>query len=350
MKHPFRPFGPLQWTLGNLKQVKKWSLIGTVSPEDRCLSVLSQLDDDNKLEKAEFIRIDPSQRKGNPKFRERFTKKLNSKQKAAMKIADKKLSVHQAEILCSEGELIQLFTEAVTACTENLIIDISAMPKRFFIPLVTRAVEMRKLKNLVVTYTTPEKHGQSLAEDPQPWNSLPMFGAASSRDVKDVKLIVAVGYLPLRLSEKVDGHKFNASNVELLLPFPSIHPGFRKNWEFVAHIKQQIPNLRSSSIKRVSTNNMPLAFEKIVGITDFRNTQCVLAPFGPKPISLAMCLYGIACRNNDLPIEIGYTQPQVYADDYSSGIAMKDQLPDTTAYCVMMNGKNLYTLNRQNIL
>ena len=342
MNPPFRPFGPLHWTLSNLPKVKKWSLIGTVSPEDRCLSVLTQLEAKDALQHAEFIRIDPNARKGNPKFRERFIKKLKKNESLAKKTAKTNLEIHNSDILVNEGKLIQLLTDSVKACTNNLIIDISAMPKRFFIPLVTRAIEIGNVKNLVVTYTTPEKHGESLAEDPQPWSSLPMFGAAPNREMNEVKLIVSVGYLPLRLREKADGHQFNASNVELLLPFPSVHPGFQKNWEFVSQIKQQIPNLKSSSIKRVATNNMPLAFEKIVAISNAGQTQCVLAPFGPKPISLAMCLYGVACRKNNLPIEIGYTQPQVYADDYSSGIAMKNGQPHTKAYCIVLDGHSFY--------
>lgn len=342
MTHPFRPFGPLRWLLPKIGGKRRWSLIGTLSPEDRCLSVLNQLYATKEIECAELIRIEPNERKENPKFREKFNRKLNKNQRLAERQAKSILRVHRTDVLCNEGTLIQTLTEVISLCSSNLIIDISAMPKRFFIPLVTLAVENQKLNSLLITYTTPEKHGESIAEDPQPWRALPMYGTAPSRHETETKLVISVGYLPLRLREKADGRKFNASNVELLLPFPSIHPGFQKNWEFVSQIKQQIPQLRSSSIKRVPTSNTPIAFEKIVAITNSGETQCVLAPFGPKPISLAMNLYGIACRRRGIPIEIGYTQPQIYADNYSSGISMKDNLPNTTCYCVVADGHFFY--------
>lgn len=209
--------------------------------------------------------------------------------------------------------------------------------------MVTLAIESETHNNIIVTYSSPERYGDTLAEDPLPWNAFPMFGATPLSG-NDLKLVVAVGYQSLRLHQIVDGIRFNAGNVELLLPFPSVHPGFTKNWEFALQIRRELPELRGSSIKRVPTMDTSLAFDRIVAITNNAKTPAVLAPYGPKPISLAMSLYGIACRRRNIPVEIGYTQPQVYSDKYSIGVAEEYGIPSINAYCIKIGGRELYEL------
>jgi len=123
------------------------------------------------------------------------------------------------------------------------------------------------------------------------------------------KLIVGVGFQPLRLQDILSGG-FAVSNVKLLMPFPSIPPAFEKNWAFVLHIKNELPNLSQEAIVRVPAHNVSLVFDQLNALTeDGRAPAVTLAPFGPKTISLAMCIYGTNRRSNSLPVEIGYTQP-----------------------------------------
>ena len=64
-----------------------------------------------------------------------------------------------------------------------------------------------------------------------------------------------------------------------------------------------------------------------------------MAPYGPKPLSVAMCLLGIARQSrHELDTEIGYTQPREYSPNYSEGSK------EVTAFSVKINGRNLYTL------
>ena len=69
----------------------------------------------------------------------------------------------------------------------------------------------------------------------------------------------------------------------------------------------------------------------------------VLAPFGPKPISLAICLFGIACRQKGIPVETGYTQTQVYSD--AVGVATINGRASTNTFCVRLGGRNFYSLD-----
>jgi len=346
MSGPLRPFGPLDWILSRLPEIQVWSLVGTISPEDRCLSVLREISESRRISHANFLRIEPDARKSNPRFRQPFIQKLDSSHKAASAIAQSQLSIRTEGILCREESLIEVSKATLSACHENLMIDISAMPKRYFFPMLTLALESSRFSNIVVTYTTPERYGDSLAEDPLPWNAFPMYGATPPRGETEVKLLIGVGYQPLKLEGILEGFRSRVSNVELLLPFPSVHPGFVKNWEFILQVRRVLPGLPTSAIKRVATTNTPLAFDRIVAMANHGRIHSVLAPFGPKPISLAMCLYGIACRQNGIPVEIGYTQPQVYSDSYSSGVATANGRPVTNAFCVRLGGRNLYSLER----
>ena len=347
MSGPLRPFGPLDWILSRLPEIQFWSLVGTISTEDRCLSVLRELGESRSIFLANFLRIEPDARKNNPRFRQPFIRKLDANhKKAASAINQGQLSVRTGGILCREESLIELCKATLAACHENLVIDISAMPKRYFFPMLTLALESSRFSNVVVTYTTPERYGDSLAEDPLPWNAFPMYGATPPRGETEVKLLIGVGYQPLKLEEILEGFRRRVSNVELLLPFPSVHPGYLRNWEFILQVRQVLPGLPTSAIKRVATTNTPLAFDRVVAMSNRGKIHSVLAPFGPKPISLAMCLFGIACRQKGVPVEIGYTQPQVYSDSYSSGVATANGRPVTNAFCVRLGGRNLYSLDR----
>ena len=338
MNHPFRASGPMHWLLEKFSSVSPWSLIGAISPEERSLAVLADLHKTGRLANGEFIRVEPAHHYQPNQFRDSFTKKLKARERESKRIAGKAVNVRSREILCREADLIAVARESLGSCSRNLIIDISAMPKRLFFPLITLAMESFNHQNIIVTYASPKRYGDTLAEDPLPWNALPMFGATSPEGNIGLKLLIAVGYQALSLKQIVDGVRFNAGNVELLLPFPSVHPGFTKNWEFVRQIRDELPELRGASIKRVPTRDVSLAYDRIVAMTNSGRTPAVLAPYGPKPLSLAMCLYGIACRAANIPVEIGYTQPQVYSDRYSTGITA------VSAYCIRIAGQSLYRL------
>ncbi len=67
----------------------------------------------------------------------------------------------------------------------------------------------------------------------------------------------------------------------------------------------------------------------------------VLAPYGPKPLSLAMCLFALSVPVEHRPAVV-YTQPQVYAPKYSTGIGTVNGRPDVRGYAVTWAGHRLY--------
>ena len=340
MTSVYRPSGPMRWMLEKFSAIRDWSIVGSVSSEVRSLATLSELNVLRKLGPAAFLRIEPSSGRKPNRFRLKTIKKLNTRQKKAEKIGGKGTVCDTVDLLCREEILIRAIRDCLSRCGPNLMLDISSMPKRFFFPLIAQALRSENFDNILVSYSSPKSYGEPLAEDPLPWSALPTFGATDLP--KDSKLIIGVGYQSLRLHEIVDG-VLDPDHVELLLPFPSAHPGSTKNWEFIRRIKTQLDRLQDRSIKRVPVKNTSIAFDRIVGSSNVGANPCVLAPYGPKPVSLAMCLFGICCQDKNIRVELGYTQPQVYSDKYSVGVAAgADGNPSIHAFCVKLNGANLY--------
>ncbi len=340
MTFVYRPSGPFRWMLEKFSSISEWSLVGSISAEERSLAAISELSLIGKLDHLSCLRIEPSSGRKPNRFRSEIMRKLNTRQRETEGIVGVGLLCTTVDLLCREEDLIRAIRDCLSPCGPNLVLDISSMPKRFFFPLIALAIRSGNFENILVSYSSPKSYGEPLAEDPLPWSALPTFGATDLS--KDGKLIIGVGYQSLRLHEIVDG-VLNPDNVELLLPFPSVHPGFTKNWEFVRKIRMQIDRLQERSIKRVPAKNTSIAFDRIVGSSNRGANPCKLAPFGPKPVSLAMCLFGVCCQDKNIPVELGYTQPQVYSDKYSVGIAAGiDGNPIIHAYAIKLNGHSLY--------
>lgn len=222
----------------------------------------------------------------------------------------------------------------------NVLVDISSMPKRLFFFLVKRLLSST-FDNIVVTYAEPEKYSEEpLAENPQLWAPLPGF-AGPRRVPSDRSLIIALGYEPLGLPDLVLSGEFASSRVALLFPFPSSPERVAKNWKFARDL---FPNIDNSAvnIKRVDGINVPEVFDTIGGLTDFGDRFAMLAPFGPKPISLAMALYASKMHSMGGHCSVSYTQPTVYNPDYSSGVKMQAGAPLINSYAIRIRGANLY--------
>lgn len=89
-------------------------------------------------------------------------------------------------------------------------------------------------------------------------------------------------------------------------------------------------------IHRVGPQDMPEAFEKLLALSAGVAIPVALAPFGPKPISAAMCLYA---AQTGMPVY--YSQPKTYSVGYSSGVGT------AFGYWVKQDGHNFYDLDRR---
>ncbi len=365
--HRLRPFGPLSWILDKLPAAGPWTIIGALSAEDRCLTATRETLRLSPGTTGKLLSITPRLLNSTPPTRPANEHAIASEQKRTINLrrVEAELGAHVGVVdagpfLQEESKLNDMATMLAEQSPSDVILDVSTMPKRYFFPLLTRLCESNHVRNLIVTNTSPLRYGDVLAGDADNWKPLPLYEGDPINEPPDVTLIVGVGYHPLNIQEILEENKSRRVEIKLLFPFPSIHPGFIPNWRFVEHINKHRSRSDGNSdtsdidIIRVPVGDVSLTFDRLLQQTqEGYMSSLILAPYGPKPMSLAMCLLGVARRakgiNPDtdapnLPTKIGYTQPSWYHPDYSSDVRTTDGVPDVTAFCVRLNGRDLYVL------
>jgi hypothetical protein len=334
----FRPWGKLDWLLGS-QDNHAWEIIGALGPEDRAAASIYNFPSGYDLKRVTLLKIED--------WPSRFTKSTKKKLASQTKVFNSSRlgasrDLISLELFASEGEIVGACRKLIAETGYSLIVDISSIPKRILFPLLVCACEDKRIRDLIAVYTIPQSYGQVLSEDAEPWKSLPMF--SSVPDAPDSsRLIISVGYQPLNIATMLSDRSYKSPGVVLLFPFPSLPPGFEQNWRFVRQIEDVVGPLGSDGIQRFYTHDCSMAFDRLLSATNGGSQGCVLAPFGPKPCSLAMCLFGAAMRQRSTPIQIGYTQPKVYSPDYSSGVALEQGEPLSLAYAIRLAGREYYT-------
>jgi hypothetical protein len=332
----FRPWGPIGWLLPRMRS-DQWLLIGCNSVEERSLATLRYAKD--RVVGGRFFCIhDPE-----PLDVQTFVRLTTQNRSELLSAGFSEEDVPKAMLLC-ELDVIKAELDACLAKgVSDILFDISAMPKRWFFALTQFLMRDPRARTVVVTYASPERYGQVLAGNPEPMRVLPGYydtDGATSHDV----LAVGIGFEPLLLPSLFD--QIKCEQVRLLFPFPPGPPGYQRNWAFVKSIDDMMEDRSSRSLDRIQLHmhDCPQIFDALRKMTDSGKQTSALAPYGPKPMSLAMCLFALAANDagkNRVPVY--YAQPKRYMTDYSTGIRM---LPggemDIQAYCIKLNSKKLY--------
>jgi len=328
----YRPWGLLPWLLEHLPPVQ-WSLIGSLGTEERCLSAWQFLTQMKRLERTYLFGIeDPISR-----YKTETDNRLALRTAVFNAGGGVATDVHPKPLFARTGEIISIAEEFVISGARHIVLDITSLPKRFFFPLVKVLMRSHNVESLLATYTMPIRYcNDPLAEDFLEWRALPLFSGSETTD-KPEMLIVNVGYLAMGLPDQIE-HGSPRMEVKLLFPFPNSPASYQKTWQFVRTIEH---NLRGATteMKHVHAMDVSDAFDDIVTLTDRGKRRALFAPYGPKPISLAMCIYAIL---TDSPVF--YTQPRTYHPDYSVGVMETAGLPTIQAYCLRINGKDCYSL------
>jgi|GEM_PF-842101 len=342
MHHFIRPSGPIRWIFDKLKSSEPWTVIGSLSPEDRCLAAAREVLGLSADSKATLLKLAPFAARGDAEVKARLTKK----EAEAVRSFGERITIRPEQPLhASDHEVLVDVQAVVDQLHGKVIVDISTMPKRWFIPLVRELVERPEIHTLVATNSKPQKYSDDrLATDADSWEPLPGYLHAERR-ASETTAIIGVGYHTLNLHEFIGENTIGKMSLKLFLPFPSLHPGFRQNWEFVRDVTTAWDGVARPEIVRVPTDDVSLIFDRLIQQSHGgRAESLVMAPFGPKTVSLAMCLLAIARDriNPEVETEIGYTQPKAYASDYSSGVAKRDGVPVVNAYCIRIQGRSFY--------
>ena len=329
-----RPWGLAPWLLPKLN-AEPWSVIGTISTEERSNAIFEHLNYERQINHVEFLNISDLDSRYSKECEELRAERLREFNVFTAGAA----SVKEFGLMESSRLIGRFFEGFLSASGGNLIVDISAMPKRFFFPLVRLALRSTQVKNLVAAYTVPARYADgALAYEPQDWAHLPLFQSERAPPLPDCKrMIVGVGFLPFHLPELVS-HDYEAAEVVLVFPFPPGSPQYQRNWQFVQDIVSIGGGIRNRDIKRVDATDVSGCFDHLESAAQGSPETTILAPFGPKPHSLAMCLY--AAKYN---CDVFYTQPRYYNPHYSTGIKRgKDGKPFTVCYAIRVQGNDLY--------
>ena len=329
----YRPWGILDWIMERGPSVP-WGLLGCVGTEERSLAAWTRLKVLNRLHGYRMLRIIDKPSRYTQLARQRMKERLSSFRQDGGQwgfIDDYNL------MEASYGEIEAGITSHLANLGENVILDVTSMPKRFFFPALRLCLRSSAIQNLLVTYTaaktyTPDK----LAENCEEWAHLPLFSGKYMRQGAEM-LIVGVGFEGLGLQEQVD-HSNPGNPIKLLFPFPSPPRSFRRAWECVQKLQKHKP-YDAFEIYHTDFRDASDCFDRLLSITDAGRKQAELAPFGPKPISVGMCIYASLTES-----EVFYTQPKVYHPDYSFGVATDGGTPGIYAYCIRLGNRDLYTI------
>jgi len=312
-----------------LSTPKSWHFVGALGTEERSLCARNLLRALGVLERESLAQVNDRQPN---KFSNRTTAALDARMAEFRGNGGRPDSISEFSIL-EELFRIQGFAKEVIAQEQSIVLDITSLPKRFYFPILREFAKNKAVCNLVLTYTAPKSYAADgpLYEDCEIWRHLPGFLGSGA----DHKLwIVSVGFLVESL------RRFLGDNPDLklkvLVPFPAQLAILRRTWESVFELEKDPPGARFENI-RVDTLDMSEAFERIVTLARNVADPPAFAPFGPKPISAAMCLYAI---EHDCPVY--YPQPTVYHPEYTKGIRESEPKRAVNAYWVKHDGENLY--------
>lgn len=339
-----RPHGPLNWILQKLPNVVPWTAVGCLSAEDRCSSAIRQLLETDSSARAYILKLMPHRMSEDA---DQISERVSRHETEMTRDFGNRIHIESGKPLHSMShDILESVRTIADRMAGAVLIDISTMPKRWFFPLIKEMLSSARVTDLVVTNSKAQRYGDWLAKDADQWEPLPGY-LHLDHDTPTATAIVGVGYHSLNIHELVGESRSFAVTLKLMMPFPSSHPGFRKNWEFALSVKKERNQQLSPEIVRVPTDDVSIAFDRLVQHTESGTVgSLILAPYGPKPLSLAMCLLEIARENrsSSLQTEIGYTQPKSYSAEYSSGVLRSDEANPINAYCIRLSRRDLYRL------
>jgi len=332
-----KPWGPLRWVLSRIKG-ERWALLGTVSVEERSLATIREVSARLSLAQLLVIR-DPDTLDG-----EAFEERIALRKTEFRSSGAPSDSFSEVPLLANLDTVNANVERLLAASARSVVLDISAMPKRWFFPALKMLLRDDRAENIIVTYASPLTYGEQLAENPSPIVMLPGFAGEGKQDYSSI--VIGIGFEPLGLTNLIK--ELRVKRIRMLFPFPPGPPGYYRNWMFVKSIEDmtRTQSIEPPDRQAIHMFDCPHIFNALIDMTNAGTMSTVLAPYGPKPMSLAMCLFSLAVANaNGASVPVYYAQPRRYAIDYSAGVRVgASGAADVKAYVVKLAGRTLYEL------
>lgn len=325
-----RPWGLLNWAL-EISGKRKWFFIGALGAEDRSLAAWEFLVKLGVETGRCLIEVEPLKPS---RFFAKTEQKLDERRQIFISKGGLESEIEEIPLLSELHKVIQI-AEKLCQSGPAVVLDISSLPKRFFFPVLRSLYQADAIKDLLITYTCPLGYSECLSEKPGPWEHLPGFGGLGTREEL---LIVGLGFLVESLQQNFSAIEKHQA-IQLLIPFPAPLSALRRTWDALYNIRAGPRAPDKFDTHRVGAADLASAFNKILSLTN--GTQNVaFAPFGPKPMSAAICL--MASQMNSA---VYYPQPQFYNPEYSRGVGMVNGAPAVYGYWLKHDGKGLYNIS-----
>jgi len=337
----FRPWGDYRWLLQKHPE-KDWIAIACVATERR--SVDSILDLSRRVRWMSVISINDPDPFDEREQETALTQSINDV-KAQISCA---ATYHHDELKSSMDDIKERVLEAV-AKSSNIILDITCFPKRWFFPMLRFLTESAHVRNLFVVYTQGEGYAQQISENYEVLRPIQGFASWAGRVDHDIAFI-GVGFHAISMLTMFGDDR--PKGLRLLFPFPPGPPGLKRNWRFVQYVEQTMKFDESLSqqfkpldVMQLSAVDASQAFDAMRAVSLSGARTSLIAPYGPKPISLAMCLFALAAdAKGASEVPAYYAQPQRYAVDYTARSVVRDGVVQTLGYAVKNQGLLLYKL------
>jgi hypothetical protein len=343
---PFLPWGTLEWMSSVIKTLGLWDFLGCLSTEDRSLSAWQWLCTSKLIRTNEFWAINDLLPKGSEI--EALSKTMLNRNTDAY-FAAGGTSLNSFDLFDSDGKAWDQIDQLIDNAKGNIIIDISSFPKRWFFPIIKACIESNNVKNMLVLYTIPNVYDESSqGMSTERWSRFLGFGHLDETPEEEKHYIISAGYQPMSLPEYIGERKPSTNKPDgtnagpyfhILFPFPSSPLGLPRLWDFVRAIEKDVH--QHTKIHYIPGFNLPSIYSSIMRIMRISAYSCFeFAPYGPKPISLAMAILSTLHA-----IPIGYTQPKYYNPKYTEGVRYIDAMQKTPlsyAYLIKLNGQTLY--------
>jgi len=301
--------------------------------EERSLAAWAELRAADVVSSTELIEVDdhPS------RFKEITERRIESRRNEFAALGGDTGDLFECGLTAPYDDLIKPVARCESSGARSVVLDVSSLPKRFFFPIIKMILQSTVIDDFMITCTMPASYTQEkLTYNCDDWAHIPSF-SGTHKYTNTEMIVVNVGFSPMGLQEEIE-HGEPGMPIKLLFPFPAPSEAVRRSWRFVQQLRKH--RLAGSfQTYRTDAHDVSDAFDRLLSLTNGGKKQAVLAPFGPKPISVAMCIYATLSG-----AEVFYSQPTVYHPDYSTGVSERGGQKEIYAYWVRLRGRDLYTL------
>ena len=225
----YRPWGSVDWAI-SLGAHKSWDFVGAIGSTERSLCGWATLKKMGVIQNERFAQIDDVY---SEKYFQMTQTAMNLRLQTFIKQGGRLDLISRFDLMAELFQIIS-FSKSCTTASESVIFDITALPKRFFFPILRTFINDKKIKNLLLIYTSPAEYtNEPLYEDIETWKALPGFSGSSNRSEH---WIVSVGFLVESLRQYL-GDNPDHERMKLLISFPAPLGILRRTWESVARLE-----------------------------------------------------------------------------------------------------------------